>query len=388
LRFLDSWREHRRFHHLSPEQRNLVFYAESGHDWHHFEPLVARLTGELGRTVCYVSSDPEDPGLRREDERLLRFCIPPGSMRIVFFQLLDADVFVLTMLDLGNFELRRSVHPVHYVYLFHGTGSTHMVDHANSYDHYDTIFCAGPHQVREIRRREELAGLPPKQLVEHGYTRIETLVTEAERRRPRREPGEPPVVLVAPTWGEHSILNACGERLVEILLGAGHRVIVRPHYHTIVLTPEVVERIRDRFGGESRFEYVGRMGERDSLFRSDLLICDWSSMAVEYALGLGKPVLFLDLPKRERNPDWRKWGLEPIEIAIRPQVGAVLDPERLAEAPARIAELLEAPAAFAARMAALREQWVFNPGRSAEVGTRELARIADARAAERRGRGR
>ena len=59
------------------------------------------------------------------------------------------------MLDLNNFELKRSINPVHYVYLFHTLGSTHMVDHDNSYDHYDTILCAGPHQKKEIQIREK-----------------------------------------------------------------------------------------------------------------------------------------------------------------------------------------------------------------------------------------
>jgi len=66
------------------------------------------------------------------------------------------------MLDLGNFDLKRSIHPVHYIYMFHSLISTHMADHENSFDNYDTILCAGPHQAREIRRREEMKGLKPK----------------------------------------------------------------------------------------------------------------------------------------------------------------------------------------------------------------------------------
>jgi len=40
---------------------------------------------------------------------------------------------VLTLMDLGNLELKRSAHPVHYVYVFHSLGSTHMVDFAFAY---------------------------------------------------------------------------------------------------------------------------------------------------------------------------------------------------------------------------------------------------------------
>ena len=64
------------------------------------------------------------------------------------------------------------------------------------------------------------------------------------------------------------------------------------------------------------------MEESDSLFESDLLICDWSAMAIEYALGLGKPVLFVDVPPRVRNPNYAELGLEPMEMRIRRELGA------------------------------------------------------------------
>ena len=380
-----SWRQYRRFRRLPRESRQIVFYSESRQDWHHLEPIIDRLTRELGRVVCYVGSDAGDPGLSGDNPLLLPFYLRKGLLRIVFFQLLDADVVVLTMMDLANFELRRSVHPTHYVYVFHSLGSTHMADFAGSYDHYDTILCAGPHHVHEIRRREELAKLAPKELVEHGYARLEALLAE-RASRPRSVRDGPPTLLIAPTWGEASLLNVCGEKLVEILLAAGYRVIVRPHYMTARQSPELVARIVDRFGTNPRFEYVDRMGETESLFRSDLLVCDWSAMAIEWGLGLEKPALFVDVPARVRNPDWRALGLEPLEASIRPEMGALLDPARLEDAPDLVEKLLADPDLFREKMAALRARTVFNPGRSADVAAREIARIADERAAERRRR--
>ena len=99
--------------------------------------------------------------------RIIRVSCRSSSATVSFafsgFRPCEADLLLTQLLDLDNFDLKRSVHPVHYVYMFHSLISTHMADHANSYDHYDTILCAGPHQAREIRRREELEGLPAKQ---------------------------------------------------------------------------------------------------------------------------------------------------------------------------------------------------------------------------------
>lgn len=381
--FLASWREYRRFRKLPRDSRAIVFYSESRQDWHHFEPIIAHVTGEHGRTVCYLSSDAGDPGLARRDERLLGFFLRKGLLRTALFQVCEADVFVLTMMDLGNFELRRSLNPVHYVYLFHSLGSTHMADHANSYDHYDTILCAGPHHLREIRRREELEKLPAKRLVEHGYARLEQLLAE-RTAGPVRAASGPATLLIAPTWGEQSLLNVCGERLIEILLAAGHRVILRPHYMTGRTSPELIAGLLRRFASHPRFEYVDRMGETESLYRSDLLVCDWSAMAIEWGLGLEKPALFIDVPARVRNPEWRALGLEPLEASIRTEIGALVEPARLDEAPGLIDKLLADPERFRAKAASLRAQSVFNLGRSAEVAAAEIVRLADERARERK----
>ncbi len=384
MSLLAAWRELRRFQKLDPAQRNLVFYAESRQDGHHFAPILQCLTQAYERDVCYVSSDASDFAFAESNPRLRCLHVPEGVLRMLFFQTLRADVFVLTMLDLGNFELNRSVHPVHYVYLFHSMGSTHMVDHASSYDHYDTILCSGPHHVREIRRREELAGLPAKQLLPHGSHRVEALMAERARRGPpvRAVAGEP-VVLVAPTWGERSLLAECGERLLEALLGAGMRVILRPHYQTVKLAPALVQRLRGRFAAHPRFEYVDWMGESESLYRSELLVSDWSHTAIEYALALEKPVLFIDVPPRVRNPRYRELGIEPVEMSIRSRVGTVLSPADVERAPGAIERLLADAQALPERAALLRKELLYNLGSSAEAAARELVRIADERAAER-----
>lgn len=376
-----DWSSYRRFQKLPPNDRRIVFYSESHQDWHHLQPLIDFLVERLSRTVCHVTSE-GTAALPVSRPGLHAFRIRSSAVLTWFFQMLKTDVMALTMLDLQNFHLKRSKHPVHYTYVFHSMGSTHMVDHENSYDHYDSLLCVGPHHVAEIRRREELKGLPPKHLFAHGYGRLERLVEAAAAERPR-PPAQPTTVLLAPTWGEHSILHVCGPPLIDALLRAGLRVILRPHYQTARLAPRVVQGLTARFGQDPRFRHVDRMGETDSLLESDLLISDWSAMAIEYGLGLGRPVLFVDVPPRVRNPKYAELGLEPMEMRIRRELGTVLPLDRVADAPAYVADLLRGAREFRDRMVALRAAWVFNFGRSVEVGAREIARLADERAAAR-----
>jgi len=375
-RAFSDWRATRAFKSLPEPERRIVVYSESGQDWHHFEPVIAELTGRLGRHICYVTSDPADPGLQRQDPRLHALCIGDGPVRTVFFQFLAARVAVMTMIDLQNLQLKRSINPVHYVFMFHSLVSTHMADFPNSYDHYDTILCAGPHHEREIRRREELAGLAPKNLMPHGYHRVEQLMAAAKERGPSA-PNVQPHVLLAPSWGEETTLNVCGEPLIATLLEAGFAVTLRPHYHTRRLTPELIDGLLARFGDHPRFGYVDRMGEDDSLFVSDVMITDWSGAGMDYALGLGKPVLYIDVPPKSRNETWTELGIEPFESHVRTRLGRLLSPDRPDEAPAAIRALLSEPAEFAGDIARLREAWIFNLGGSAAVAADAIAALAD-----------
>ena len=377
MSFFSAWRAWRRFKAFPAGWRNIVFYSESGQDWHQFAGLIEHLNGPLDRKVCYVTSDAQDPGLGREHPNYRALCIPEGLFLTIFFQVNRSDVFVLTMMDLDNLQLKRSLHPVHYVYLFHSMGSTHMVDNEDSFDHYDTLFCAGPHQVAEIRRREELAGLTPKHLYDYGHPRLEEVIAEGEARAEPRPDGRPPIVLIAPTWGDTSIFNTCGTELIAVLLEAGHHVIMRPHYQSNRQTPGVIAAVRGAFEGQERFEYIDRQGETESILRSDILVSDWSAMALEYGLGLEKPVLFIDVPRRVRNPNWQALGIDPIENTMRGQLGEVLSPEQLDGAPAAIERLLGDPDRFRGEVRRLRDSIVFRLGHSVPDGAAEIARLAD-----------
>src|SRR5262245_22597102 len=385
LTFFACWRQYRAFRRLPRRQRRIVFYAESRQDWHHWRDVIAHLTGALGEVICYVSSDEQDPGLQQASGRILPFCIGTGVCRTWFFQFLAADVLVTQLSDLGNLQLKRSIHAVHYVYMFHSLISSHMADRADSFDHYDTVLCAGPHQMREIRTRETLHGLPSKRLVPHGYARLEDLL--ASRRDPAAAPETAVHVLLAPSWGTQTILPVCGLELTTILLDAGFHVTLRPHYQTRWTTPEVIDRIVDRHRRHPRFAVVEQLAERDSLLDAHVMITDWSGAALDFGLGLEKPVLFIDVPPKARNDTWPELGIEPFESYVRDKIGEILAPDRIGDAPEVIRRLVRDPAAFRQQVEALRNAWVFNLGHRRRAGAAAIAGLARLPAAGERDRG-
>ena len=378
-RLFPAWSSLRSFNRLTREERAIVFYAESSADWPHLGPIVDELTVGSGRSVCYVTSDPDDPTLRTSTAGVRSFFVGTGTTRTTFFRLLQATVCVMTLPDLETYHLKRSVHPVHYAYVFHSMVSTHMIYRKGAFDAFDTILCVGPHHLAEIRRTEEVYGLPAKELVEHGYGRLDRiLATAAERPRDEaRPPGPGRRLLLAPSWGNGSFIEApYGNDLVALLLEAGHSVTLRLHPMTVRHHPRLAADMSARFQDRS-FRVETDMREQTSLHESDLMIGDWSGAALEYAFGLERPVLFVNTPRKVNNPEYDRLGLVPIEESLRREIGAVVEPGDLASALPAIDALCAQPEAYRERLRETRRSTVYNVGRSAPVAADHIVRLAD-----------
>jgi len=367
--FLKEFQGYRAYKKLPKSYKKVVFYSESFQDWHHLKPLLNALLDE-DIAVTYVTSDDKDPGLLKLSKKYRSIYIGKGFFRILFFQFLRAKLLILTMMDLNNFELKRSMHPVHYVYIFHSLTSTHMVDTEKSFDHYDTIFCAGPHQKKEIELREKNKDLKAKNLVPYGYPRIEKLIQLSSKPK-----NEKKVILLAPTWGEQSIINLMGMEICSIIINQGYSLILRPHHETIKRSPQLINEIENKYSHLETFRLVREMGDSESLLQSDLLICDWSGTAIEYAFGLEKPVIFIDIPPRVRNPNWREIQSEPLEMSIREKVGRVICPSKLDELPSSISQLLNEDQISSSLIKSLREEFIYNLSDSEIIGREEIKKL-------------
>ena len=367
--FFKEFQGYRAYKKLPKSYKKVVFYSESFQDWHHLKPLLNALLDD-DIAVTYVTSDDKDPGLLKLSKKYRSIYIGKGFFRILFFQFLRAKLLILTMMDLNNFELKRSMHSVHYVYIFHSLTSTHMVDTEKSFDHYDTIFCAGPHQKKEIELREKNKDLKAKNLVPYGYPRIEKLIQLSSKPK-----NEKKVILLAPTWGEQSIINLMGMEICSIILNQGYSLILRPHHETIKRSPQLIDEIENKYSHLETFRLVREMGDSESLLQSDLLICDWSGTAIEYAFGLEKPIIFIDIPPRVRNPNWREIQSEPLEMSIREKVGRVICPSKLDELPSSISQLLNEGQLSSSLIKSLRQEFIYNLSRSEITGREEIKRL-------------
>jgi len=315
-----------RFMQLPKAQRRLTFYSEGKNYWPHLERLVQEILTTSDIPVCYISSDKDDPGLLVEHQNYLTFNIDEGFVRNWLFENIDTDVMVMTMPDLHQYQVKRSKHKVHYIYVQHSLVSLHMIYRKGAFDHYDTVFCAGPHHVKEIRAMEEKYNLPVKNLIEHGYGRLDSIIEESKKRPKKvKVDGEPLHVLIAPTWGEKgTIESGIGEKIVDKLIGEGCEVTLRPHRQTMKFAKDKVDDILKKYGEDKMFNYEGNVAGQESLHDSDVMISDWSGAALDYYFGLNKPVWFVDVPRKINNENYEDLGIEPFEVFIRETIGGIM----------------------------------------------------------------
>lgn len=369
-------KSYRRFNALPPERRKIVFYSEGRAYWPHLAPLVRELTGRLSTRIAYVSSSMDDPGLSFCPEMVDSFLIGDGWWRTLWFQGMDCSVCIMTMPDLETFHLKRSrTAQVQYAYIFHSPVSTHMIYRAAAFDHYDAVFCVGPHHEREIRRREELTSSPHKQLVRHGYGRLDELLASRTGTRTAVK-AEKKNIVIAPSWSEKDILETgVGRELIRLFLSAGYTVSLRPHPRTVQLNATVVRKLTEEFSSNAAFSMDMDPVSLDFLWNSNLLVSDWSGVAYEYAFAGLRPVLFVDTPRKVNNPEYGKLNITPMEVEVREKVGMVMSPDNLQAAPEMAATLMSDQRFSVASLKKLRSDFIYNVGSSAGVGAEALLEL-------------
>ena len=312
---------------LPRKDRRIVFYSEGRNYWVHLEALIKEFLSQSNVPVVYISSNGDDPGLKYCHVRYKSYEIDEGFGRDWLFANLDTDVMVMTMPDLHQYQVKRSKFDVHYVYTQHSLVSLQMVYRKGAFDYFDTVFCSGPHHVSEMRLIEKVGNLSKKLLPEIGYPRLDAILNQAQENKSKRNSDDSDSlhILIAPSWGDQgTIESGVGEKIVDQLLERKYRVTLRPHPQTIKFHWDRVEAIVRKHTQNPRFDYEDNVVGQGSLHSSDMMISDWSGAALDYAFGLKKPVMFIDVPRKINNSEYRKVILEPIEADIRDKIGIIV----------------------------------------------------------------
>ena len=348
------------------ESRAIVFYSEHSGYMPYFEGTINELVNKRKQIICYITSDAEDPILETNSTSIKSFYF--NKLLPLVMKIIDCNVFVMTLTDLNQFYLKKSIYPVRYVYMFHSLVSTHLSYHKSAFDAYDVILCTSPYQIKEIRAREKQANLKAKKLVAGGYYRLERIIKNKKFAKKK----SPATILIAPSWGPFNVLKTCGKEIISQLLSSGYKVIARPHPETGKRDKQLINSYKDFFCGNKNFTLETSVKTDDSLLAADLLITDLSGVALEYAFGLERPVIFIDLPYNEKNPDYKKLDIEPFEIAIRSKIGSLISLEQTQNIVPLIKKTLSNTKSLAKQIVNIKTESVFELGRSSAIAAQTI----------------
>ena len=365
--------DYKRF--FSVLNKHIVFYSEASGFYKYFKNVIDYLLVNSNVTIHYVTNDPNDQifEIAKEQPRIRPYYI--GLKKIItLFMKMDADIVVMTTPDLEKYYLKRSYvrKDIEYVFIDHGPTSTLMCNREGALDYFDTIFCVGQHQVDEIRATERVYNLKPKNLVACGYGLIDTLLM-SYNHIPKEDHGVKKI-LVAPSYQTDNILDSCLDEIVNQLGNGEYSLTIRPH-------PEY----RKRFPGkvESLLQkYQDKIGENViietdfssniTIFTADLVITDWSGIAHEFSYTTKKPSLFINTPMKVINPNYDIIGIVPLDISLRNKIGVSLDLTELSLLKETVDTLFKNQDAYSSSIESIMHQYLFNIGKSGEIGGKYL----------------
>jgi YidC/Oxa1 family membrane protein insertase len=345
--------------------RKLVFYSEKDIYFQYFKGYIDYILLHSNLNICYITSDPNDYVFKISNNRIKTFYIK-NSLSAVIARL-DSKAIIMTMPDLNNHYIKKSNSSINYMYLFHAIGSTHLQYNKGAFDHYDTIFCIGPTDYKEIRKTEDLYHLKHKNLIQSGYYRLEQIYLTNKKKIENKRDHKDITLLIAPSWHVNNILEFCINELIEQLKNSKFKTIIRPHPEYIKRKIKNVEKIVKAVKNNSNISVEMDLFSENSIYEADVIITDWSSISFEYAFGTERPVLFINTPPRINNPKYKELCIEPLEFVLRNKIGMVIELKDIQNLQKIIFELVSKKSDFQTEIIQNRTSLISNWLHSSEV---------------------
>jgi CDP-glycerol:poly(glycerophosphate) glycerophosphotransferase len=311
----------------------LVLYSEGRQYWTTFRPILDELA-RRHEPCLYLTSDENDPGLLYASDLITTRHIGSGARAYATLAVLEAEVCAMTTPGIDVLQIRRSKGVKHYVHLVHAP--TDIATYKQySFDHFDSVFLNGDHQVRSLRKLEELRGTRRKALHKVGCLYYDAMRTPVDHA-PGPVSGGSPTVLVAPTWGRNGLLTRVGARVLVPLLEQGWTVILRPHPQSHVSEPAVLERLSEELGGYRSLVWDREPDGTRSMARADVLVSDLSGIVFDFVFLFERPALTVryDLDKAGQEAADLPW--DPWEVTVLDTIGTRFDDAQLENLPSLI----------------------------------------------------
>jgi hypothetical protein len=305
--------------HVSGHQ-DLVLFSEGKSYWLTFKPVVEALIAKR-QPFTYYTMDIEDPALTIEDDYMNSRYVGTAGVR-AFAKVCNvrAKVMLATTPNIGTpgYPMPIPQYVDCLAHVLHGVGDIGMY-HKYSLDGHHTALMMGDFSLTAVRHLEKLRGLPEKEFVAVGMPYLDELAKLVE---PKEQQSQPPVILIAPSWGSKGCLSVWGAEFIESLAKANYHIIVRPHPHTIKSEPALLAKVKQQLAPYANIEFDELPDGSRSMNRADLLISDKSGIRFDFAFLYQRPVITLDMA----IPNPELYELSDLEYIWEDDIAAKIGP--------------------------------------------------------------
>ena len=301
-----------KFFSIKNNKKKIVFYSESKHYRNYFLELILKLKTKQNFEIIYVTSDIND--LNLIDNTIKPIFIGVDFFRTIFFTVLNCDIMIMTLTDLGNYHLKKSKNCNNYIYIFHSAVSTHLTYEKESFKNYDIIFANGEYQRQELIKAEEIYKFPKKKIFSIGYLYYEN-ISKKKKLNKKLEKN----ILFAPSWNKSSknLFNDYSLFIIQTLIESGYFVTLRPHPELIKRSAKMLKKIKNKFQNNKKFKLNDNLLDLSPFDLSQFIITDNGGVGLEYSLIYRKPAMYINYVEKIHNPEHNELNIEPIENCFK-----------------------------------------------------------------------
>lgn len=307
---------------IKKKNNSFVIYSENIYYFSLYQKIVENISDD-NIDITYLTSD-LDEFKYLQKFKLKKYFIGSGIIRALIFFYIKSNVFLLTLSDLDNYELKRSKNTKYYFYLFHSLQSSHVQYKFNAFKNYDYIFCNGEYHLKEIRKSENLFKFKEKKCILAGNTYFDYLLSKKNNLK-----NNPASILVAPSWNlnKKNFLSDYSVELIENILNQNFKCIFRPHPMHYKKNKKILKIIEKKFLNNDNFKFDRERDNFNSLLNSKVLITDNSGIANEFLLVFGRPVVYFNFAQKIHNEDYRKLNIQSFEEKVKNEFGYLIEPK-------------------------------------------------------------
>ena len=275
---------------LSKNHHKFVIYSEGNQYYSVFKPVLDEFEARQIPVTYYTSSE-NDNILNEKYDYISSSYIGSGNKAYLKLAFLNADVCLMTTPQLDVLQLKRSKNVRHYCNILHSIGFS-LDYRLFALDYYDSVLCDAEYQIPLIREIEQKRNLTPKILKVVGSTYMDFNKKNVQNVNDERD--EKFTVLVAPTWGQFSLLNKFGTELLDKLSHSDFRIIVRPHPQSLKVEKNIIDELRNKYKNVENISWDFSSDNLKTMSESDVMISDFSSIMMDYSFLFKKPFLYVD----------------------------------------------------------------------------------------------